>query len=111
MQKERVPVADVAEQKGEGDKASTRMNYCGSEVAAGGCSGRPWRAHGRTAREGKEVRGREGMTRGKKRSRRCTAVACTAAAGVKASRPLIRVLVINDNGLWINNFFEIMSIG
>ena len=27
-----------------------------------------------------------------------------AAAGVKASRPLIRVLVINDNGLWINDF-------
>jgi hypothetical protein len=25
--------------------------------------------------------------------------------GVKASRPLIRVLVINDNGLWINNSF------
>jgi hypothetical protein len=24
---------------------------------------------------------------------------------VKASRPLIRVLVINDNGLWINNSF------
>ena len=23
---------------------------------------------------------------------------------VKASRPLIRVLVINDNGLWINDF-------
>ena len=23
---------------------------------------------------------------------------------VKASRPLIRVLVINDNGLWINEF-------
>jgi hypothetical protein len=54
VQKERVPVADVAEQKGEGDKASTCMNYCGSEVAAGGCSGRPWRAHGRTARRGTE---------------------------------------------------------
>ena len=26
------------------------------------------------------------------------------AATVKASRPLIRVLVINDNGLWINDF-------
>ena len=26
------------------------------------------------------------------------------AAALKASRPLIRVLVINDNGLWINNF-------
>ena len=25
-------------------------------------------------------------------------------AGVKASRPLIRVLVINDNDLWINDF-------
>jgi hypothetical protein len=24
--------------------------------------------------------------------------------GLKASRPLIRVLVINDNGLWINDF-------
>ena len=23
---------------------------------------------------------------------------------VKTSRPLFRVLVINDNGLWINNF-------
>ena len=23
---------------------------------------------------------------------------------VKASRPLIQVLVINDNGLWINDF-------
>ena len=28
----------------------------------------------------------------------------TGSARVKASRPLIRVLVINDNGLWINNF-------
>ena len=27
-----------------------------------------------------------------------------AGAGLKASRPLIRVLVINDNGLWINDF-------
>jgi hypothetical protein len=27
------------------------------------------------------------------------------ATQLKASRPLIRVLVINDNGLWINNFF------
>ena len=26
------------------------------------------------------------------------------APGLKASRPLIRVLVINDNGLWINDF-------
>ena len=26
------------------------------------------------------------------------------APPLKASRPLIRVLVINDNGLWINNF-------
>jgi len=25
-------------------------------------------------------------------------------ATLKASRPLIRVLVINDNGLWINDF-------
>jgi len=25
---------------------------------------------------------------------------------VKASRPLIRVLVINDNDLWINNFIR-----
>ena len=25
-------------------------------------------------------------------------------AKLKASRPLIRVLVINDNGLWINDF-------
>jgi hypothetical protein len=34
------------------------------------------------------------------------AVAGGAGRGrVKASRPLIRVLVINDNGLWINNFF------
>jgi hypothetical protein len=28
-----------------------------------------------------------------------------AADLLKASRPLIQVLVINDNGLWINNFF------
>ena len=26
------------------------------------------------------------------------------AGPVKSSRPLIRVLVINDNGLWINDF-------
>jgi hypothetical protein len=52
MQKERVPVVDGAEQKGEGDKASSRGNYYGGEVAAGGCSGRPWRARGRTARKG-----------------------------------------------------------
>jgi hypothetical protein len=32
-------------------------------------------------------------------------------AALKASRPLIRVLVINDNDLWINNFFEKMRIG
>ena len=25
-------------------------------------------------------------------------------ARLKASRPLIRVLIINDNGLWINDF-------
>ena len=30
---------------------------------------------------------------------------------VKAFRPLFRVLVINDNGLWITILFEIMSIG
>ena len=28
------------------------------------------------------------------------------AAALKASRPLIRVLVINDNGLWINDFIS-----
>ena len=27
-----------------------------------------------------------------------------SGAALKASRPLIRVLVINDNGLWINDF-------
>jgi hypothetical protein len=48
MQKERVLVGDGAEQKEEGDKASSCGNYCGSEVAAGGCSGRSWRAQGRT---------------------------------------------------------------
>ena len=33
------------------------------------------------------------------------AVQGVAGAGaLKASRPLIRVLVINDNGLWINDF-------
>ena len=26
--------------------------------------------------------------------------------GMKASRPLIRVLVINDSGLWINDFIR-----
>ena len=30
----------------------------------------------------------------------------TSAMLVKASRPLIRVLVINDNDLWINNFIR-----
>jgi hypothetical protein len=29
----------------------------------------------------------------------------SSVAHLKASRPLIRVLVINDNGLWINNYF------
>ena len=29
-----------------------------------------------------------------------------AGARMKASRPLIRVLVINDNDLWINNFIR-----
>ena len=32
--------------------------------------------------------------------------ACSWREGAKASRPLIRVLVINDNGLWINNFIQ-----
>ena len=30
--------------------------------------------------------------------------AAVAANRLKASRPLFRVLVINDNGLWINDF-------
>ena len=29
---------------------------------------------------------------------------CRVTSRLKASRPLIRVLVINDNGLWINDF-------
>ena len=33
-----------------------------------------------------------------------TSTVAGRAALVKASRPLIRVLVINDNGLWINDF-------
>jgi hypothetical protein len=56
VQLERSQATGVAEQKGQGDKASSRGNYCGSEVAAGGCSGRPWRAHGRTARREKRSR-------------------------------------------------------
>jgi hypothetical protein len=52
VQLERAQATGVAEQNGEGDKASTRVIYRGGEVAAGGCSWRPWRAQGRTAREG-----------------------------------------------------------
>ena len=35
----------------------------------------------------------------------------TKKGRLKASRLLIRVLVINDNSLWITISFEIMSIG
>jgi hypothetical protein len=52
VQLERAQVTDVAEQKGEEDKANTRVNYGCGEVAAGGCSGKPWRVQGRTASEG-----------------------------------------------------------
>jgi hypothetical protein len=62
VQLERAQATGVAEQKGEGDKASSRRNYYGGEVAAGGCSGRPWRAHGRTTRREK----RSGAWRGRR---------------------------------------------
>jgi hypothetical protein len=39
VQLERVQVAHVAEQRGEGDKASTRTKYYDGEVAAGGARG------------------------------------------------------------------------
>jgi hypothetical protein len=67
VQLERAQATGVAEQKREGNKASSHGNYRGGEVAAGGCSGRPWCAHGRTARRekrsrawrGRRVEGRE----------------------------------------------------
>ena len=41
------------------------------------------------------------MSKGEVRARRGGERGCRR---LKASRPLIRVLVINDNGLWINDF-------
>jgi hypothetical protein len=46
-----------------------------------------------------------GGTRGRSREEGRSGRAHGGRRGVKASRPLIRVLVINDNGLWINNSF------
>jgi hypothetical protein len=50
---ERAQATGVAKQKGEEDKASLRGSYCGGEVAAGRCSGKPWRARSKTA--GREI--------------------------------------------------------
>jgi hypothetical protein len=41
VQMDQVQAAGVAEHKGEGNKASTRAEHCGGEVAAGGGSGGP----------------------------------------------------------------------
>jgi hypothetical protein len=49
MQLDQAQATGVAKQKGEADKASLRGSYCGGEVAAGRCSGKPWRARSRTA--------------------------------------------------------------
>jgi hypothetical protein len=69
VQLEQVQAAGVTKQKGEGDKASTRAECCGGEVAAGGGSG--GRGARKTGHRGRaRAAGNVQATRGEGSSRR-----------------------------------------
>jgi hypothetical protein len=80
--------------KGHGQAGAAAGNRR-RDVAASGDGGTTWRGGEKPVEVGRAAGGElEGQVLGLERR-----------GAVKASRPLIRVLVINDNGLWINNFF------
>jgi hypothetical protein len=104
---------------GAGEGVGEQRVSCAEQVAARQGFGLRWRGAGR--RKASSSARRPGGSRQQADGARLRRWACERlqqAAGVgasasatqevaqvKASRPLIRVLVINDNGLWINNSF------
>ena len=93
-------MASRARWRGERRGHGGGVRSCGGELA-----GEPRPCRGRSARHGRTVL--QLLTKTNIDSARVLAfqdLKGGQSAHLKASRPLIRVLVINDNGLWINDF-------